>query len=348
MSKAALANEETQAETDHSAALAEISNDLFGQDESAEPLAEPESPGAPVEETPEESSATVEVPPPEQSEEKPENSAEVQAIGAPDTWTKEALAEWASVPPRVQQEITKREQDFLNGIQMYKSGAELGQRYESVVEPYRPILAAENIDPVQLFQSFAANHYLLSRGTPEQKINLAASMIHGYGIDLNALISHIGEQRITPPNPEVESLRRELQELKSFQARQTQSEQEAIAARLGAEIEAFSKDPAHPYFDEVADDITKLFESRQATTLAEAYEKAVWQNPSTRQKELDRITSEKTSLETAAEKERQAKVSRALAAEVSTTTKSRNGAEPVGSLDDTLSETMSRIKERGN
>jgi hypothetical protein len=61
------------------------------------------------------------------------------------------------------------------------------------------------------------------------------------------------------------------------------------------EIDAFAADPAHPYFDELANDITKLFEAGLAKDLPEAYEKAVYANPTTRQKEIDRLTAEKTS-----------------------------------------------------
>jgi len=123
-----------QPEIDTSAAIAEISSDLFGQgsDEEGELKAEREE--APV-------PSAVELPP-EGEEKVEENSAEVKEVGAPGTWTKEALQDWAAIPPRAQQEILKREEDMMKGIAQYKTAADLGQRYESVVEPYKPILQA--------------------------------------------------------------------------------------------------------------------------------------------------------------------------------------------------------------
>lgn len=64
-------------------------------------------------------------------------------------------------------------------------------------------------------------------------------------------------------------------------------------ARVAREVETFSQDPAHPYFDEVADDIITELKMQeingQVKDLSKAYEKAVWANPVTRQKELARI-----------------------------------------------------------
>jgi hypothetical protein len=42
-----------------------------------------------------------------------------------------------------------------------------------------------------MFQSFAANHYLLTKGTPEQKVELAASLLNGYNIPLAELLNFI-------------------------------------------------------------------------------------------------------------------------------------------------------------
>jgi hypothetical protein len=344
---------EDQSDFDTEAALAEISADLFGQgSDSDDSKGDPTDAGA--EKAPAGLSADEKAPPQQPVEgEKPgepakadENSEAVQETGAPKTWSKEALADWATLPPRAQQEILKREEDFFRGISMYKEAATVGERYNEVVKPYAPILAAENIDPVQLFQSFAANHYLLSRGTEAQKLELAANMIQGYGIDFNKLIGFIGEQALEPVDPRVLALEKEIQQLKSGAQSRQQQEQQTVVAQLNTEIETFAKDPANPYFDEVVNDIVKLFETGQASTLKEAYDKAVYLNPTTRQKELDRLTAEKAQTIAAEEQARQTKLAKSTAADLSLDPKSRNGTVPIGSIDDTLAETMARIQGR--
>lgn len=351
--------EETQ-DIDLEAAQAEISSELFGQggeegednapegeeEQSSEKDPKPDDAAAPSPQSDDEAKAV-------EGEVVEENSDNVQALGAPKTWNKEELATWATIPDAEKAKLVpileRREADFLNGISQYKGMAERGQAYETVVEPYRPILAAENVDPVQLFQSFASNHYLLSRGTPEQKVQLAANLLSGYNIPLVDLLNHIADSggEVKPADPEVTALKKEIEELKSgFTARQTQ-EAEAMMERLGKEIDDFRADKeAHPYFDEVADDITRLFETRQAANLTEAYEKAVYLNPVTRQKEIDRLTAESASKREAEAEEKRKKVADSQADRVKTTPKSRDGTVPTGSMDDTLNETMAAIRSR--
>lgn len=342
---------ETQSDFDTDSAVADISSDLFGQGseegESEEDLTEGEeakSSGEPSADAAEPSPQTV-----EEKVEGEENSQEVQDVGAPKTWTKEAIAEWATIPPRAQQEILKREEDMHRGIEQYKTAADIGMAYSKVVEPYAPILAAENIDPVGLFQSFAANHYLLTRGTPQQKIELAASMLQGYEIPLAELLNYIADQDIdlNPPDPRVQALENQVTQLTNlFQTSQTAVQKENNS-RIEAEIEAFAADPAHPYFNELASDIQKLFAGKLASSLQEAYDKAVFANPVTRQKEIDRLTAEKLSSAEAEEKARKDKIAKSTAADVVLTPKSRNGTVPKGSIDDTLEETMAAIQSRG-
>lgn len=64
-------------------------------------------------------------------------------------------------------------------------------------------------------------------------------------------------------------------------------------AKVSKIVDDFAKDPAHPYFDELADEIA--VQIKAGKELQEAYDTAVWANPVTRQKELARIQLEKDS-----------------------------------------------------
>jgi len=342
---------ETQSDFNMEAATAEISSDLFGQGENEDAIEKPTE----GEESSSDGTETVDAaasPQPTEGEEPQtaaapeENSAEVQEIGAPKTWTKEALEKWATIDPRVQQEILKREDDFMRGIQGYKQAADLGVRYSKVAEPYMAQLAAHNIDPVQLFQSFAANHYLLSFGQENQKLEIAANLVKNYGIDLNKLTSFIGDQIISPPDPEIAALRKEIADLKQGQAQFQTRSTEAARASLREQIDAFADDPAHPYFNEVAEHIGKLIETGSAQSLEEAYNTAVYANPVTRQKELDRLMKEKTDAAAAEEQKRLDKIAASTADHVKVNPNNRNGTEPVGTMDETLATKLKEIRSR--
>lgn len=332
-------DETTEVEIDTDSALAEISESLFGQDdeETVENLAEVPEGEPPVAES-------VEAPLLDTEVKSEEVSPEVQALGAPKTWTKEGLAEWAKIPVIAQREILKREEDIFRGLEQYKERAELGTQYDKVVEPYRATLAAENIDPVQLFNSFAGNHYLLSRGTPEQKLSIAANLIQHYGIDPVALMSNLGER--PQVDPAVQELRQYVQGLEQKLTARDQSERDANLQTISQQVEAFRADPAHPHFDAVSETMTGLIKSGAATTLQQAYETAVWANPATRQKELDRETAARLESAKAESADRVAEAKAAQGANVRTTAKDRNGAIPVGSMDDTLNATYESIRGR--
>lgn len=353
--------QETQSDFDMEAATADISADLFGQGESSETKegsteGEGET-GTAVSETGEEQTsspqldrktdATKKKVEGETATAEEANSEAVQDVGAPKTWTKEALETWATIPPRAQQEILKREEDFLKGITGYKQAADLGVRYSKVVEPYAPILAAENIDPVGLFQSFAANHYLLSRGTEEQKVQLAAQLIHGYQIPFEKVASFIGENAISSPDPEVIALRKELNELKSGITSQQTAALEKTQEAIQSEVDAFASDTAaHPYFNEVVGEMMNFMKTGSAQSLKEAYDMAVYANPVTRQKEIDRLTTEKLSAAAAEEKARKDKIATSTAANVKADSHNRNGTEPLGTMDETLQKTLEAIMQR--
>lgn len=347
---------ETQSDFDVDAATAEISSELFGQgaeEEVVEPV-EGEEPEASGTINPDAAEASPQLTEEEQAAadaaKEEENAAAVQETGAPKTWTKEELAKWATIPPEIQKELApilqRREDDFLKGITKYKAAADIGVAYDSVIEPYKPALAAENIDPVQMFQSFAANHYLLSKGTPQQKVELAAALLTGYEIPLAELLNFMADNVSEPADPKVTALEREVGQLRNLISSAQTKNNDQVTGQVLSEIEAFAADPAHPYFEELANDITRLFGSGMAKTLTEAYDMALFANPNTRQKEIDRLTAEARTSADAERNARKEKVAKATADTVKVIPKSRDGTVPTGSIDDTLRETMDSIESR--
>lgn len=333
---------------DIDAATDRIGEDLFGRDDD-------ETDRKPAGEGEDESGVTdpLDKPPPQQSDEEKaaaeaaeaeKNSPEVQATGAPETWTKEALVEWAKIPERAQQEILKREADMMTGLETYKERASLGERYDTVVEPYRAALTAQNVDPVQLFQSFAGNHYLLTFGTPEQKHQIAANLVKTYNLDLNAINGLLGDRPQVAP--EIQALMNEINGLKTNLSQRDQQTQSQQLATIEAEVAAFAADPKNQYFNEVAGDIKSLIDGRAATSLQDAYDKAVWANPTTRAKELARLQTESQTEAQRVAAERAAAAKKAQSADVRTSPTNRSGTASVGTIDDTLRETMADIEAR--
>ena len=312
---------------DTDSALEDISSGLgFGEGEAVAeeaPASAPEAESAPA-----------------PTAETPESAAEPAAQAAPKTWRPEAAAQWATLPPAIQAEVLKREEDIFRGLETYKADAGFGKSVKSVLDPYLPILAQHNIDPVQQVAGLMQAHYSLATGTAEQKTAMFAKLAADYGVQLQPP----GEAPYI--DPQVASLQQQLTSLQSTIQGREAKEAAQTRQTLTTEINTFAADPAHPHFDEVASDIAGLIKAGYAANLAEAYEKAVWANPVTRAKEQARLTTEAlaTAQKSAGDKLKAAKA--AAAANVKSSSKPASGTATLGSIDDTLQSALANIKSR--
>lgn len=284
--------------------------------------------------------ASGEAPPTETVE--PEVKPEA-ALAPPKTWRAEALAKWETLPPEVQREVLKREEDIFKGLESYKADAQVGRSLNQVLSPYMPMLQQAGVNPLQQIESLMQAHHGLATGTPEQKQRFFSELARAYNVPLSGEL--VGEE---PPfvDPQVAALQKEIAALKSKTSAREQQEAATLRATLQKEIDAFAADPKNVYFDEVATDIAALLKSGTASTLAEAYEKAIWLNPATRAKEQARLTAEAEAKAKAEAEAKAAAAKKATAANVRSSPKSASAAAPLGSIDDTLSAALNSIRSR--
>lgn len=261
------------------------------------------------------------------------------ATPAPRTWRPEASAEWAKLPPVVQAEIIKREEDMFRGIESYKADATFGKTMQTVIKPFEHIMQQYNINPAQQINNLLLSHYKLAFGTPEEKSAILDRIITDYGLQAPGEAPYV--------DPQVQALQTELQNLKSsLQGVQQQRENE-VRTTLAKELDTFAKDPAHAEFETVASDIATLLQTGQAQSLQEAYDKAVWLNPTTRAKQIERETLARAAAARKEAEKKAAEVRRATAANVRAKPKSASAATPLGSMDESLEATLAAIKARG-
>lgn len=256
------------------------------------------------------------------------------ALEAPRTWRKEASEKWATLPPEVQKEVLKREEDIFRGLESYKADAQVGKSVQHIVAPYLPLLQAAGLDPLQQIDGLMRAHHALATGTPEQKAAVFQRLAQEYQVSLGGETPYI--------DPQVAALQKQLSEVQSRLMGRERQEADQARTTLQREIDTFAADPAHPHFDEVANDIAGLLRSGAAANLNEAYEKAIWLNPVTRGKEQARLAA----LETAAAESRAQAARKAAGANIRSKAKSAGATAPLGSIDDTLSAALESIKSR--
>ncbi len=286
--------------------------------------------------------------PPASQESKPEEKPGVPPVAtqdaAPKTWKPEEAAVWAQIPAAAKAAIARREEDMFRGIEQHKQTAQFGNTVQAVLNPYMPILQAHNIDPVENIKHLMNAHYMLATGTMEQKQQMMNQLITDYKIQMPQ--QQADDPFAPPPDPNVLRLEQEIERLKSGQAQAQQAAYQQKQAEAMQEVNAFAADPKNIYFDEVANDIVKLVNADKALTLAEAYERAVWSNPVTREKEIARQDAEKQAKSREEASAKVASVRKSLAANVQSQPKAGAATLPLGTMDDTMEETMLAIKNR--
>lgn len=259
----------------------------------------------------------------------------------PKSWEKDKHELWSKLPPDAQDYYTKREQDFLNGIEMYKGEASFGKSMRDALSPYKAIIDAQGISEPQAIQYLMNAHYRLTQGSPEQR--KAAYEQLGRNLGMVAADPANPDKQI---DPIVQQLQNKLNGIESALTERQQADYQAAQQRAVAEVEQFASAPEHPHFDEVADDIAIYIKS--GASLKDAYDRAVWANPVTRAKEQGRLQTEAgTKLREKAKSDAEA-ARKATAANMRGRDTRRPPTEAKGSMDDTLRDTMSKIRDRAH
>lgn len=267
-----------------------------------------------------------------------EQPADVPVVTpAPNTWRKEVAAKWAELPAEVQSEVLRRESDFHKGIEQYRSKAEFGAAIERAVAPYAATLQSLGIGPDRAVAELMAADHRLRYGSPHDKHTYFAQLAQNYGIDLGQL-SEVVSQQPQAIDPNYAALQQELRQVRGMVESRTLAEQRREQEALHSDILRFAADPSHSHFEQVKGHMAALLQAGQAENLADAYEQAVYANPSTRQAMLQQ-QAEKMRKEAAAKAEAARKAA-------GVHVRSRPGLPtqaPIGTMDDTIRATLARL-----
>lgn len=299
-----------------------IGRDLFPKSEAAEepePAKDP-TPVEPEKPTESETPATPVNPPPK-------------------TWRADALAEWDKLTPTVQAEVLKREEDMFKGLEGYKADAEVGKSLKTVLQPYDHIFKGTGANPLAMINGLMNAHVTLSSGTPEQKAGMLQNLINHYGVNLDPSNAPYSD-------PVTNELQNKINQLESKLSAFEGSQQEKVMQTHKQTVDAFVSDPKNIYFDEVATDIADLIRSGVAKNLPDAYEKAVWANPTTRAKESARLQTETSELARKEAEKKSEEAKAAAAANLKTKQKVSSSTAASGTMEETMHETLARIKNR--
>lgn len=295
-----------------------------------------------------------EVEPDQGSEAEPELAEEPQPLTPPDRWSAEWKATFATLPRTAQQVLLDRESEYSKGFdQKSQEAASLKRQYEplgQLIEPRKQAWAMQGLTPEQaISQVVAISEYATS--DPAGFLKWFASQNR---IDLQQLTGVQPQQTGTDgqpsstqnapvATPEIASVLNRVNSLERFFTQQHQ-------AQLNAQIESFKKAPGHEHFEDVRADMGALIQAGRSADMEEAYQKAIWANPSIR----DKIQAEQRAKDDAARKAAEAervkqqklaaeKAKKAAGTQITPKASLNGGTPSPATMDETLNKVYDQI-----
>lgn len=212
---------------------------------------------------------------------------------APSSWKPDVAAKFNELPAEVKAEIHRREAQYHKGIEQYKPAVQFAHEMNAAITPYVQNIQASGVAPAH-----AINHLLmiedkLRNGDAQAKMQILAKVAQDYGIDL--------AQAVNAPaaDPRALDMERQLNAERQQRMQYEQGLQEREQGAVLSQIEAFAQAPGHEHFEAVKQDMGALLQSGIATSLDDAYDKAVWARADLRQSLIkeERTEAEKRALE---------------------------------------------------
>jgi len=283
----------------------------------------------------------------EEIEEEVEEVAEeveepVEARKAPQSWKKDMGDSFAALTPDMQDYIELRETQMKDGLELNKDDSNLGRTMRDAMQPFKPMLdhieQQRGTTAPQVMQFMLNAHQKLSSGTQETRQAAFEQMAREYGVNMGKPVE--GET----VDPAMQNMQNELNSMKQHISNTQSQAHEAEVAKVNQDITAFAENEAHPYFEEVSEQIVAFIKA--GDDLEGAYEKAVWANPVTRQKEMERIQQDTATKASANAKQDVTKAKKASATNIKGRNTKRTPTAPTGTINDTLAETLKEIKSR--
>ncbi len=271
---------------------------------------------------------------PELEAEEAEEVAAEPVSKAPSSLKKEVQAKWDKLDPDVRSEFERREKDFHKGIENYKQAAQAASEWEKTISPYVATVQSLGVTPQQAVQHLFAADHALRYGSAEQKQQLFRKLAQDYGVDLAGVSAP--QESFEYVDPTVQSLQQRVAQFEGYIQQQQMTQQQQEAQQLNSTIAEFSKDK--PHFEALREDMAALLQAGRATDLQDAYDKALWANPTTRADLLAKQQAEQRKL--AAKKAQEAKKA---GVNVSSRGAIPAGKPNTGSIEDTIRAEAQRL-----
>lgn len=194
----------------------------------------------------------------------------------PKSWRREMQPHWGKLPAEVRKYVYEREKQALDGLMHYKSQLD---PFSQVLKRHEQFLSQAGLPAHEIFDRALTTHVGLLHGDEATKRALLQEMVNFY--QLGPLLGQQASDRA-------------FSELQTRLEAQERAMRELLLRDAQSKVDAFLASPEKEFAKEVVSDMAQLLKSGLAKDLEEAYNLAIWQNPSTRAKLLEREVTKAT------------------------------------------------------
>lgn len=253
---------------------------------------------------------------------------EVQRLGL----RKEEAAEWNKASPVLQQALLRRSEEMHKGLEQYRGAAQFGSKMAETFRPYEQTLQQLGVSHDVAIGKLLEADNVLRHGAPEQKAFAIQSLMQQYGIDMGQV------NNLPQVDPQVMALQNQIQQMQGHFSNLQRTQAEREQETLNSEISQFAEGREH--FEQVREDMAALLQAGRATNLSDAYEQAIWANPTTRAALLAKQQQEAAAK---AESERKAQDARRAASVNVPRRGNIASSAPTGTMEDTIRATAAKL-----
>ena len=250
-------------------------------------------------------------------------------IEGPAGWSEDERAEYAKLPPEVQQIVARRESErdktFSEKTQELAESRKGREQLDAVVDHFGEyITKGIGTTAHQAFQTLLGAEHRLRTGTPAQKREMIQALADQYGVEgLTFQDQPSQTDEGIYADPKVTALESSVNEVKTTVQSFVTDQQKREASALQQQLEAFRDEvdakgnPTHPHFDRLFNSMASLAQAGQAKSYQDAYDKALrlddelWQQEQEKQRAAaaaeDKVSKAKAKAKTNLPRSRQAK-----------------------------------------
>lgn len=189
---------------------------------------------------------------------------------APIGWTPKARERWGEIPEELRSEIIRREEASVQGVRQLHEQFEPVRQFASDLSPFIKEAIDNNVHPSHYIGNVLQAERSLRVGSDQERFASLVDIAESYGIPLRTILEKALGEDVVPRTTKAQvpaEVQRELNELRQFRA---QSQQATQVHEDPPEFVEFAK--THEFFEDVREEMAYALQTKQASTMEEAYQ----------------------------------------------------------------------------